>query len=90
MFTIISSRENRLLLILSLRLQESATDGRSASFVRRPLRITLVGGEWESSKGGLSTLNRELAKNLARQPEVSAKPCKNGDFFSWFLARKTQ
>ena len=70
MFTIISSRENRLLLILSLRLQESATDGRSASFVRRPLRITLVGGEWESSKGGLSTLNRELAKNLARQPEV--------------------
>ena len=35
-----------------------------------PLKITLIGDEWGSSKGGLSTLNRELAKNLARQPGV--------------------
>ena len=27
-----------------------------------------MGDEWGSSKGGLSTLNRELAKHLARQP----------------------
>ena len=38
--------------------------------MRGPLRVTLVGDEWGSSKGGLSTLNRELAKNLARQPGV--------------------
>ena len=29
-----------------------------------------MGYEWSSSKGGLSTLNRELAKHLALQPEV--------------------
>ena len=29
-----------------------------------------MGDEWGSSKGGLSTLNRELAKHLARQPGV--------------------
>ena len=29
-----------------------------------------MGDEWGSSKGGLSTLNRELAKHLARQPDV--------------------
>ena len=29
-----------------------------------------MGDEWGSSKGGLSTLNRELAKHLSRQPDV--------------------
>ena len=29
-----------------------------------------MGDEWSSSKGGPSTVNRELAKHLARQPEV--------------------
>ena len=29
-----------------------------------------MGDEWGSSKGGLSTLNRELAKHLTRHPEV--------------------
>ena len=38
--------------------------------MRRPLRVTLVGDEWGSSKGGLSTLNRELAKHLACHPGV--------------------
>ena len=38
--------------------------------MRGPLKVTLIGDEWGSSKGGLSTLNRELAKNLARQPGV--------------------
>ena len=32
--------------------------------------MTLLVDEWGSSKGGLSTLNRELAKHLARQPDV--------------------
>lgn len=35
------------------------------------LGITLLADEWKSSKGGLSTLNRELAKQLAQQPHVS-------------------
>ena len=32
--------------------------------------MTLLGDEWGSSKSRLSTLNRELAKHLARQPDV--------------------
>ena len=36
----------------------------------RPLRITLLASEWKSSKGGLSTLNRELAIQLAKHPNV--------------------
>jgi len=34
------------------------------------LKITLLGDEWASLAGGLSTLNRELAINLAAQPNV--------------------
>ncbi|KAL9970342.1 hypothetical protein ACROYT_G022699 [Oculina patagonica] len=37
----------------------------------RILRITLLADEWKSSKGGLSTLNRELAKQLAKHPNVT-------------------
>ena len=37
----------------------------------KPLRITLLASEWKSSKGGLSTLNRELAIQLAKHPNVS-------------------
>ena len=39
--------------------------------ISRPLRITLLASEWKSSKGGLSTLNRELAIQLAKHPTVS-------------------
>ena len=39
--------------------------------MERTLGITLLADEWKSSKGGLSTLNRELAKQLAQQPHVS-------------------
>lgn len=35
------------------------------------LQITLLADEWKSSKGGLSTINRELAIELAKQPNVS-------------------
>lgn len=37
----------------------------------RKLQITHLADEWNSSKGGLSTLNRELAKELAKQPHVA-------------------
>ena len=54
----------------SLLLKDARSEGPSTSFARGPLRVTLVGDEWGSSKGELSTLNRELAKHLARQPDV--------------------
>ena len=34
------------------------------------LNVTFLGSEWRSSKGGLSTFNRELAINVAKSPEV--------------------
>ena len=34
------------------------------------LRVLFLGSEWGSSKGGLSTINRELAINVAKHPEV--------------------
>ena len=37
----------------------------------RTLRITLLASEWKSSKGGLSTMNRELAIHLAKHPNIS-------------------
>ena len=33
-------------------------------------QVTLLGGEWASSAGGLSTFNRELAIHLSKHPEV--------------------
>jgi len=35
-----------------------------------PLRVLFLASEWGSSKGGLSTVNRELAVNVAKFPEV--------------------
>ena len=37
----------------------------------RELKITLLGSEWNSSMGGLSTINTKLAVLLAKQPQVS-------------------
>ena len=34
------------------------------------MKVTLLGSEWRSSKGGLSTFNRELAIHLAKCPGV--------------------
>ena len=34
------------------------------------LRLTLLGSEWRSSMGGLSTINRELAIQLAKHPNI--------------------
>ena len=36
----------------------------------RKLNVTLLSSEWRSTKGGLSTLNRELAIQLAKHPSV--------------------
>ena len=37
---------------------------------RRKLKVTLLGSEWGSTKGGLSTINRELAIQLAKNENV--------------------
>ncbi|XP_068761604.1 uncharacterized protein [Montipora capricornis] len=38
---------------------------------KEALDITLLGSEWNSSAGGLSTLNRELAIHLSQEPNVT-------------------
>ena len=38
--------------------------------VIQPLKITLLGSGWSSSKGGLSTLNRELAIQLSKHAKA--------------------
>ena len=42
----------------------------SGSISSRKLRVTLLSSEWSSTKGGLSTINRELAIQLAKHPSV--------------------
>ena len=36
----------------------------------RKVKVTILASEWGSSNGGLSTINRELAIQLAKFPEV--------------------
>ena len=36
----------------------------------RTIKVTILASEWGSSKGGLSTINRELAVQLAKSPDV--------------------
>ena len=45
-------------------------ESNSGSTSSRKLRITLLSSEWRSTKGGLSTINRELAIQLAKHPSV--------------------
>ena len=45
-------------------------DSSSGSTSSRKLRVTLLSSEWRSTKGGLSTINRELAIQLAKHPSV--------------------
>ena len=47
-----------------------ATVKGAAPFTRTVLNITLLGDEWASSAGGLSTFNRELAIHLSYNPAV--------------------
>ena len=51
----------------TLRVEPGQSDGFSA---RSVLKVTLLGSEWNSSEGGLSTLNRELAIYLSKHPKV--------------------
>ena len=45
-------------------------DSNLESTSSRKLRVTLLSSEWRSTKGGLSTINRELAIQLAKHPSV--------------------
>ena len=45
-------------------------ESNSESTSCRKLRVTLLSSEWRSTKGGLSTINRELAIQLAKHPSV--------------------
>ena len=45
-------------------------ESNSGSTSAPKLRVTLLSSEWRSSKGGLSTINRELAIQLAKHPSV--------------------
>ena len=45
-------------------------ESNSGSTSSRKLRVTLLSSEWRSTKGGLSTINRELAIQLAKHPSV--------------------
>lgn len=52
---------------------EAATQTKRAEvrdFSNRELQVILLGTEWRSTKGGLSTINRELAKELSTNPKV--------------------
>ena len=46
-------------------ISQADRESNSASTSSRKLRVTLLGDEWKSTKGGLSTINRELAIHLA-------------------------
>ena len=51
--------------MFSLHLQESEEAHKSSKF-----KVTILGSEWAPYRGGLSTLNRELAFQLAKYPNV--------------------
>ena len=49
---------------------QEGLESNSGSTSSRKLRVTLLSSEWRSTKGGLSTINRELAIQLAKHPSV--------------------
>ena len=49
---------------------EEVAEGSSISTFSRRLKVTLLASEWGSAKGGLSTMNRELAIQLAKYDNV--------------------
>ncbi|XP_068756020.1 D-inositol 3-phosphate glycosyltransferase-like [Montipora capricornis] len=48
----------------------SASRQQSQELVSNKVQVTILASEWGSSKGGLSTINRELAIQLAKFPQV--------------------
>ncbi|XP_068671008.1 uncharacterized protein [Montipora foliosa] len=60
-----------LLIGIQIMSQEVSEEAEEISTRNREiLDITLLGSEWNSTEGGLSTLNRELAIHLSQQPNV--------------------
>ena len=51
-------------------LQGSLEGEASSLSSGRTLKVTLLSSEWSSTKGGVSTINRELAIQLAKHPDV--------------------
>ena len=51
-------------------LSQEATEGRASLISSRKLKVTLLSYEWGSTKEGLSTINRELAIQLAKNDNV--------------------
>ena len=47
-----------------------ASCSRQPKELDRTIKVTILASEWGSSKGGLSTINRELAIQLAKFPDV--------------------
>ena len=54
----------------SSKSQEDQEHGQPYPSCTSKLKVTILASEWGSSKGGLSTINRELAIQLAKCPEV--------------------
>ena len=50
--------------------QEKVPEPKAHFSTDAKLKVTLLGSEWTSLAGGLSTLNRELAIHLSQNPEV--------------------
>ena len=51
-------------------LSQETTGGCASLISGRKLKVTLLSSEWGSTKGGLSTINRELAIQLAKNDNV--------------------
>ena len=51
-------------------MSQEATEGCESVISSRKLKVTLLGSEWGSTKGGLSTFNRKLAIYLAKNDNV--------------------
>ena len=68
---------------MSLSKQYNSQNNDQLSPAADQIRVTMLASEWGSSKGGLSTLNRELAIQLAKFPEVQISffvpQCNEGD-----------
>ena len=56
-------------------MSQGATEGCESLISSRKLKVTLLGSEWGSTKGGLSTFNRELAIHLAKNDNVEVSMC---------------
>ena len=49
---------------------QSATESEISGHFGEELKVVLICDEWGSSKGGLSTFNRQLATHLAKRSDL--------------------